>query len=53
MLAVRALLGEGGDPWLVNVEDDYHEEDDSLGDVAEDLPELLATQPRVPQQIAT
>src|SRR5690349_14489918 len=50
VLAVRALRGQGGDSWLVTVEDDSHEEAAGLYDMAEDLPELLATPPRVPQR---
>ena len=49
ILAAKALLGAKADPWLVNVEDDYHEQgtDDSF-DVGGDLADLLSTQPRVP-----
>ena len=49
ILAAKALLGAKADPWLVNVEDDYHEQgtDDSF-DVGGDLSDLLSTQPRVP-----
>jgi protoporphyrinogen oxidase len=48
MLAASALMGGRGDPWLVNVEDDYHETGDDLSQITEDLPALLATQPAVP-----
>ena len=52
ILAAKALLGSKADPWLVNVEDDYHEEggDDSF-DLDIDLGELLGSQPRVPTAI--
>jgi protoporphyrinogen oxidase len=52
ILAAKALLGAKADPWLVNVEDDYHEEggDDSF-DLDIDLGELLGSQPRVPTSI--
>jgi hypothetical protein len=48
MLAASALMGGKGDPWLVNVEDDYHETGDDLSQIAADLPALLAAQPAVP-----
>jgi protoporphyrinogen oxidase len=52
LLAVQNLLGEHHDVWAVNADDDYHEESHvDLDDVYADLPELDATQPRVPQAI--
>ena len=46
------LLGEHHDLWAVNADDDYHEESHvDLHDVYADLPELDATQPRVPQAL--
>jgi protoporphyrinogen oxidase len=50
MLAASALMGGKGDPWLVNVEDDYHETGDDLSQIARDLPALLETQPAMPVQ---
>ena len=50
ILAAKALLGEKADPWLVNVEDDYHEEDDDTFD-PDDLSAMLGTQPLVPTAI--
>ena len=52
ILAAKALLGEKADPWLVNVEDDYHEQDDADAfDPTQDLTALLTTQPLVPKTI--
>jgi len=47
MLAAQNLLGEHHDVWAVNADDEYHEEA-QVGDVYKDLPDLEATQPRVP-----
>jgi protoporphyrinogen oxidase len=47
MLAAQNLLGDQHDVWGVNADDEYHEEA-QVGDVYKDLPELEATQPRVP-----
>ena len=52
MLAAQNLLGEHHDVWAVNADDEYHEEAE-VGDVSKDLPELEATQPRVPVQVST
>jgi protoporphyrinogen oxidase len=54
MLAAQNLLGDHHDVWAVNADDEYHEEAEvgPLTDVAKDLPELEATQPRVPVQVA-
>lgn len=52
ILAAKALLGEKADPWLVNVEDDYHEQEDpDAFDPSQDLTVLLTTQPLVPKAI--
>jgi len=52
LLAVQNLLGEHHDVWAVNADDDYHEESHvDLEDVYADLPELDATQPRVPRAL--
>jgi len=52
ILAAKALLGEKADPWLVNVEDDYHEQGDADAfDPSQDLTALLTTQPLVPKAI--
>ena len=48
MLAASALMGGKGDPWLVNVEDEYLESGDDLSQINKDLPALLTTQPHVP-----
>ena len=48
MLAASALMGGKGDPWLVNVEDEYLESGEDLSQITRDLPALLATQPHVP-----
>jgi len=48
ILAAKALLGAKADPWLVNVEDDYHEEGGDSFDPGGDLSELLGSQPAVP-----
>jgi protoporphyrinogen oxidase len=47
MLAAQNLLGDHHDVWSVNADDEYHEESE-MGDVYKDLPDLEATQPRVP-----
>lgn len=47
MLAAQNLLGDHYDVWAVNADDEYHEEA-QVGDVYKDLPDLEATQPRVP-----
>jgi protoporphyrinogen oxidase len=47
ILAAEALLGAKVDPWTVNVEDEYLEEDDTFG-IGSDLEELLISQPPVP-----
>jgi protoporphyrinogen oxidase len=47
MLAAQNILGEHHDVWAVNADDEYHEEA-HVGDVYKDLPDLEATQPRVP-----
>ena len=52
MLAAQNLLGEHHDVWAVNADDEYHEEAE-VGDMSKDLPELEATQPRVPVQVST
>lgn len=52
ILAAKALLGEKADPWLVNVEDEYHEQDSvDTFDPSQDLTVLLTTQPLVPKTI--
>jgi protoporphyrinogen oxidase len=51
ILAAKALLGANADPWLVNVEDDYHEEGGDSFDPGGDLSELLDSQPAVPSTI--
>ena len=55
MLAAQNLLGEHHDVWAVNADDEYHEEAEvgPLDDVSKDLPELEATQPRVPVQVSS
>jgi protoporphyrinogen oxidase len=47
LLAAQNLLGEHHDVWSVNADDEYHEESE-VGGVYKDLPDLEATQPRVP-----
>jgi len=47
MLAAQNLLGDHYDVWAVNADDEYHEEA-QVGDIYKDLPDLEATQPRVP-----
>jgi hypothetical protein len=54
ILAARALLGHRADPWLVNVESEYHEDGDELGcadDREYDIQGLLTTQPAVPMKL--
>ena len=52
ILAAKAVLGEKADPWLVNVEDEYHEQQhDDAFDPSQDLTALLTTQPLVPKTI--
>ena len=52
ILAAKAVLGEKADPWLVNVEDDYHEQQHADAfDPSQDLTALLTTQPLVPRTI--
>ena len=54
ILAARALLGHHADPWLVNVESEYHEDGDELGDFDDrdhDIHGLLTTQPVVPMRL--
>jgi protoporphyrinogen oxidase len=51
ILAANALLGAKADPWLVNVEDDYHEEGGDSFDPTGDLADLLGTQPAVPEAV--
>jgi protoporphyrinogen oxidase len=48
ILAARALLGQHADPWLVNVEEEYHEEGDEFDGLVDDAEELLVTEPIVP-----
>jgi protoporphyrinogen oxidase len=48
MLAARNILGSRFDLWQVNVEQEYHEEGGEIS--AEDLRNLEATQPLVPQR---
>ena len=50
VLAVRSLLGASDDPWAVNSDDDYHEEDLDFGlsGLCDDLQELESTQPIQP-----
>jgi protoporphyrinogen oxidase len=52
ILAARALLGHRADPWLVNVEDEYHEAGDEFEGLVDDVPSLMATQPLVPAPLA-
>ena len=52
MLAAQNLLGDHHDVWAVNADDEYHE-DAQVGDVYKDLPELEATQPRVPAPLGS
>jgi protoporphyrinogen oxidase len=52
MLAAQNLLGDHHDVWAVNADDEYHEEE-SVGDVYKDLPDLEATQPRVPAVVTS
>jgi protoporphyrinogen oxidase len=47
VLAVEALLGRAVDPWNVNVEDEYLEEEDVFG-LASGLDDLMLTQPAIP-----
>jgi len=54
ILAARALLGHRADPWLVNVESEYHEDGDELDildDCEDDIGSLLVTQPAVPARL--
>ena len=51
ILAANALLGAKADPWLVNVEDDYHEEGGDSFNPTGDLADLLGTQPAVPEAV--
>ena len=49
LLAARNVLGDQHDVWIVNADDEYHEESHlDLDDVYTDLLELDATQPNVP-----
>lgn len=50
ILAARALLGHHADPWVVNVEEEYHEEGDEFEGLIEDADSLLVTQPLVPMR---
>jgi protoporphyrinogen oxidase len=52
MLAAQNLLGDHHDVWAVNADDEYHEESE-VEDVYKDLPDLEATQPRVPAPIGS
>ncbi len=47
VLAAEALLGRAVDPWNVNVEDEYLEEEDVFG-LGSDLDDLMLTQPPLP-----
>jgi protoporphyrinogen oxidase len=52
ILAARNLTGRSTNPWAVNSDDDYHEEGVvDLGELSEDLHQLVQTQPVVPLSI--
>ena len=51
ILAARALLGHAADPWLVNVEEEYHESGDEFNGLVDDIQVMLTTEPMVPTPI--
>jgi hypothetical protein len=52
MLAVKNILGAEYDLWQVNAEEEYHEEiTTSDKQRSDELAQLSATQPRVPQSV--
>jgi protoporphyrinogen oxidase len=51
ILAARALLGHRADPWLINVDQEYHEHGDEFDGLVDDVDNLLLTEPLVPAML--